>query len=85
MRVVSSIRVNAGTRLIVWDRTVTQRMAVPLVNICVFIATISLIFGFNIDVDIPVIKKGPDGSYFGYSVAEHIMTEQPDPNSDQFV
>ncbi|XP_033761989.1 integrin alpha-PS1-like isoform X1 [Pecten maximus] len=32
----------------------------------------SCVFGYNIDTNIPVIKKGISGSYFGFSVAEHI-------------
>ncbi|XP_043273061.1 integrin alpha-PS1 isoform X2 [Venturia canescens] len=28
-------------------------------------------YAFNLDARIPVIKRGPAGSYFGYSVAEH--------------
>ncbi len=35
---------------------------------------ISEIKCFNLDVRIPVIKQGDDGSLFGFSVAEHIKT-----------
>lgn len=27
---------------------------------------------FNLDTKIPIVKFGPKGSYFGYSVAEHV-------------
>ena len=27
--------------------------------------------GFNIDTTIPIVKTGPPGSFFGYSVAQH--------------
>ncbi|XP_060081557.1 integrin alpha-PS1-like [Ylistrum balloti] len=32
----------------------------------------SCVFGHNIDTNIPVIKKGVNGSYFGFAIAEHI-------------
>ena len=31
-----------------------------------------VVLGFNLDSDIPVIKSGPKGSYFGFSVAQHL-------------
>lgn len=30
--------------------------------------------GFNLDYEIPLIKTGPKGSYFGFSVAQHVQT-----------
>ncbi|XP_053971338.1 integrin alpha-PS1 isoform X1 [Hylaeus volcanicus] len=36
-----------------------------------FILNVCLVYTFNLEPRIPVIKKGPSGSYFGYSVAEH--------------
>ncbi|KAI7697554.1 hypothetical protein SSS_08896 [Sarcoptes scabiei] len=32
---------------------------------------------FNLDTSIPVYKFGPKDSYFGYSVAEHIIKQSP--------
>lgn len=32
---------------------------------------LSLVLGFNLEIRLPVVKKGTEGSYFGYSVAEH--------------
>ena len=26
---------------------------------------------FNVDIKVPIVKKGPTDSYFGYSVAQH--------------
>lgn len=40
------------------------------------IPLVSLTSAFNIDVDIPLIRKGDqDGSYFGFSVALHRFKE----------
>lgn len=33
-------------------------------------------FSFNFETKLPVIKKGAEGTYFGFSVAEHQYTEQ---------
>ncbi|XP_052797585.1 integrin alpha-6-like [Mya arenaria] len=41
-----------------------------LLHTCVLTCVI-LIHGFNLDTSIPVVKKGPDNSYFGFSVAQH--------------
>lgn len=58
-------------------KTVTKQiMAVcPKTNLlrtcallCIHLVTV---LGFNLDTTIPVIKEGPDNSYFGFSVAQH--------------
>ncbi|XP_015438656.1 PREDICTED: integrin alpha-PS1 [Dufourea novaeangliae] len=36
-----------------------------------FILNVCLVYTFNLEPRIPVIKRGLNGSYFGYSVAEH--------------
>lgn len=46
-----------------------------------FILNIYLVYTFNLEPRIPVIKKGLNGSYFGYSVAEH--QEIPDDNTEK--
>ncbi|XP_071158163.1 integrin alpha-PS1-like isoform X1 [Mytilus edulis] len=38
------------------------------------ILTISCVCGFNIDTKIPFIRTGPANSYFGFSIAEHMIT-----------
>ncbi|XP_067649409.1 integrin alpha-PS1-like isoform X1 [Haliotis asinina] len=47
---------------------------------CVYIlAALAISNGFNLDPRFSVIKRGPDGSYFGFSVAEHqIVSESVD-------
>ncbi|KAK7477071.1 hypothetical protein BaRGS_00031657 [Batillaria attramentaria] len=40
----------------------------------VFIVTVSVSCGFNLDPRFSVIKRGPPGTYFGYSVTEHQIT-----------
>ncbi|XP_043249530.1 integrin alpha-PS1 isoform X2 [Colletes gigas] len=36
-----------------------------------FILNVCLVYTFNLEPRIPVIKRGLNGSYFGYSIAEH--------------
>lgn len=38
-----------------------------------YIIICQTIDAFNLDTSIPVFKYGPKDSYFGYSVAEHII------------
>ncbi|XP_052091762.1 integrin alpha-PS1-like isoform X1 [Mytilus californianus] len=39
------------------------------------VLTISCVCGFNIDTKIPFIRTGPVNSYFGFSIAEHMITK----------
>ncbi|GCC29642.1 hypothetical protein chiPu_0008085 [Chiloscyllium punctatum] len=41
-------------------------------------ATVAISSAFNIDVKFPIIKQGPPGSYFGYSVALHRQLKDQD-------
>lgn len=41
-------------------------------------AALAISSAFNIDVAHPIIKKGPAGSYFGYSVALHRQLKKQD-------
>lgn len=36
--------------------------------VCVFLSTI---YGYNLDTNSPIIYRGEEGSYFGFSVAIH--------------
>lgn len=38
------------------------------------ILTITCVCGFNVDTQIPFIRRGPTNSYFGFSLAEHQIT-----------
>lgn len=38
------------------------------------ILTITCVCGFNVDTQIPFRRKGPTNSYFGFSLAEHQIT-----------
>lgn len=40
-------------------------------QLILIVLDVCLIYSFNLEPRIPVIKKGLNGSYFGYSVAEH--------------
>ncbi|VDM50696.1 unnamed protein product [Toxocara canis] len=42
-----------------------------------FMLLFALVKAFNIDINAPIFKIGPNGSYFGFSVAEHFNGEQP--------
>ncbi|KAJ8334570.1 hypothetical protein SKAU_G00402090, partial [Synaphobranchus kaupii] len=55
-----------------------QRMAaIPyrerrcILDICFLFFTVSLVYSYNIDLDHPILYRGPDGTFFGYSVLEH--------------
>ena len=41
---------------------------------------VSYTSAFNLDVSLPFTKKGPAGSYFGFSVAQHLMWNQETSN-----
>ena len=47
---------------------------------CILIILTACVFvrGYNVDTTIPVIKTGPAGSYFGYSVAQHQQVRMKD-------
>jgi hypothetical protein len=51
-------------------KTVMEMNAVLLIALCACVT-----HAFNLEPRIPVIKRGLEGSYFGYSVAEHIEIE----------
>ncbi|XP_035689267.1 integrin alpha-6-like [Branchiostoma floridae] len=44
---------------------------VPLLLLFLLSGHFPCTLGFNLDTDEPVVKKGPEGSHFGYSVAQH--------------
>ncbi|XP_019635882.1 PREDICTED: integrin alpha-7-like [Branchiostoma belcheri] len=48
-----------------------HRGRVPLLLLSVLCVQFSRGLCFNLDTDDPVVKKGPEGSHFGYSVAQH--------------
>ncbi|XP_035689164.1 integrin alpha-6-like isoform X2 [Branchiostoma floridae] len=41
---------------------------------CVFLWILPLTLGFNYETRIPLVKEGPQNSYFGFSVAQHQIT-----------
>ncbi|KAG8442723.1 hypothetical protein GDO86_011500 [Hymenochirus boettgeri] len=40
-------------------------------NLMVAAISLTLVYSYNIDLDHPVVFRGPNGSFFGYSVLEH--------------
>ena len=60
-------------------------------NICrslclIFIALTftNIVSSFNIDVDYAVIKQGKPGSFFGFAVAEHQITDPTTKKVEQW-
>ena len=45
--------------------------AAARVSVALLAVTWARVAAFNLDPRIPVIKKGPKGTHFGYSVAVH--------------
>jgi len=44
--------------------------------LCLGLSFLSVVLSFNLETRLPVIKRGTDGSYFGYSVAEHQSVDE---------
>lgn len=57
---------------------VPRRNALLLVLCFIFLSGFQFAKTFNLETRIPVIKTGNSGSYFGYSVAEHLTYETDD-------
>lgn len=38
--------------------------------LCVYLS-VSVVHSYNIDLEHPIVFRGPDSSFFGYSVLEH--------------
>ncbi|KAG7275654.1 hypothetical protein CRUP_009620 [Coryphaenoides rupestris] len=51
--------------------TTTGIIARHVCRCCVFLGWISLTYSYNVDLDHPVVFRGPESSFFGYSVLEH--------------
>lgn len=53
---------------------------VSMMIILVFMSTMSFLLpscsSFNLEPRLPIIKRGQDNSYFGYSVAQHIIQDE---------
>lgn len=43
----------------------------------ILLALTNMAQGFNLDVDMPLFKYGPQKSYFGYAVAQHFIGNEP--------
>lgn len=41
-------------------------------DVFVCLAFVSLAYSFNIDLEHPVVFRGPESTFFGYSVLEHV-------------
>lgn len=38
--------------------------------------SLTQIDAFNLENRLPIVKRGEDGTYFGYSVASHVITDE---------
>ena len=47
-----------------------------IIVLTIVINLIEISLGFNLETRLPVIKEGPRNSYFGYSVAQHLITDE---------
>ena len=53
------------------------RIWVALVTILwISFSSVERTCSFNLELRLPVIKEGPENSYFGFSVAEHITKKE---------
>jgi len=41
-------------------------------DVFVYLCFVSLAYSFNIDLQHPLVFRGPDATFFGYSVLEHV-------------
>lgn len=42
-----------------------------------------ILYGFNLDTSVPIVKTGPADSYFGFSLAQHqIYRDEEAPDGD---
>lgn len=57
-----------------------QRSLLLLLISCLTITT-TIVHAYNLDTDKALLKHGPKGSYFGYSIAQHATYEQQNINS----
>jgi len=44
--------------------------------ILITIVNLYILNAFNLETRLPLVKKGPKNSYFGYSVAEHLIVNE---------
>ncbi|VDO65309.1 unnamed protein product [Onchocerca flexuosa] len=45
--------------------------------ICCYYCPLATVLAFNLDIHAPIYKIGPNGSYFGFAVAEHFKANLP--------
>lgn len=62
-----------------------QLLGSTVISICILISTISILCdAFNLENRLPIVKRGDNGTYFGYSVASHIVTETEDGSDEKW-
>lgn len=57
---------------------VVSHVRTRTVFVLVAVATVfaGVCHAFNLEPQLPIVKKGIPGSYFGYSVAEHLILDE---------
>ena len=66
------------------EREREMAMGFPMLLLVLVLEGLAGCCGFNLEARIPVIKNGAEGSYFGYSVAQHQSRNSSDYISDSW-
>jgi hypothetical protein len=57
-------------------KMVSISQSIILLTLVLNLNLIQISVGFNLETRLPLIKEGPRNSYFGYSVAEHLIIDE---------
>ncbi len=56
-----------------------------IILLTIVLNLIEISFGFNLETRLPLIKEGPRNSYFGYSVAQHLIIDESTKQTSEAV
>jgi hypothetical protein len=59
--------------------------SIILLTLVLNLNLVEISFGFNLETRLPLIKEGPRNSYFGYSVAQHLIVDETTQKTSQAV
>jgi hypothetical protein len=63
-------------KLLIIMKMVSISQSIILLTLVLNLNLIQISVGFNLETRLPLIKEGPRNSYFGYSVAEHLIIDE---------